>query len=256
MTSIDTKITSNKSKHLLVENELKKLKTFDSSYFKGKNHFEEYGTQNYLVFKPMYRYFKKIGSTRSIAKLESKGLYNEVIKPPDNTLAPEVEFTSKRAYVKFRGSCLKQDKVTFNYGKIVNINIVYDIESNLNNFDPTLENCLFGAIKLTKNNDINKYMCSGYDLGLDSKGTFPYLNGTSFGQNVLIFLTDMGYKYVHANNRANNILVLGKDFTQGINGKKIYAERMYSPHFTVTRKKFYLSLHYNGDFTYLFVNGT
>ena len=44
------KITSNKSKHLLVENKLKKLKTFDSSYFIGKSHFEEDDEQNYLVF--------------------------------------------------------------------------------------------------------------------------------------------------------------------------------------------------------------
>ena len=46
LTSLNTKITSNKSKHLLLENELKKLKTFDSSYCKGKNHFEEDGTKN------------------------------------------------------------------------------------------------------------------------------------------------------------------------------------------------------------------
>ena len=50
LSSLNRKITSNKSKHLLVENELKKLKTFDSSYFIGKSHFEEDGTQNYLVF--------------------------------------------------------------------------------------------------------------------------------------------------------------------------------------------------------------
>ena len=43
-------IPSNKTKHLLAENELKKLKTFDLSYFKGKVHFEEDCTQNYLVF--------------------------------------------------------------------------------------------------------------------------------------------------------------------------------------------------------------
>ena len=49
-----------KKKHLLVENELKKLKAFDLSYFKGKVHSEEDGTQNYLVFHPMYRYFKRI----------------------------------------------------------------------------------------------------------------------------------------------------------------------------------------------------
>ena len=60
LSSLNRKITSNKSKHLLVENEFKKLKTFDSSYFIGKSHFEEDGTQNYLVFQPMYRYFKII----------------------------------------------------------------------------------------------------------------------------------------------------------------------------------------------------
>ena len=60
---------------------------------------------------------------------------------------------------------------------------------------------------------------------------------------------------VNANNRANNILVLGKDFIQGINGTTIYAEKMYSTNFTVTIKNFCLSLHYNGDSSYLFVNG-
>ena len=48
--SLSKRITSNKTKHLLVENELKKLKTFDLSYFKDKCHFEEHGTQNYLIF--------------------------------------------------------------------------------------------------------------------------------------------------------------------------------------------------------------
>ena len=42
---LDRKITANKTKNLLVENELDKLKTFDSSYFIGKSHFEEDGTQ-------------------------------------------------------------------------------------------------------------------------------------------------------------------------------------------------------------------
>ena len=49
--------------------------------------------------------------------MESKGLSYGVIKPHDNTLAPEVKFTGKRMYVKFIGSCLKQDKVTINYKK-------------------------------------------------------------------------------------------------------------------------------------------
>ena len=48
--SLNRKITSNKTKHVLVANELNQLKTFDSGYFIGKSHFEEDGVQNYLVF--------------------------------------------------------------------------------------------------------------------------------------------------------------------------------------------------------------
>ena len=58
LSSLNRKITSNKAKHVLVENELKKLKTFDSGYFIGKNYFEGDGTQNYLVFQPIHRRFK------------------------------------------------------------------------------------------------------------------------------------------------------------------------------------------------------
>ena len=57
------KITQNKTKHLLVESELNKLKTFDSGYFIGKSHFEVDGTQNYLVFQPTFRYFKVFSIT-------------------------------------------------------------------------------------------------------------------------------------------------------------------------------------------------
>ena len=51
----------------------------------------------------------------------SKGLSDEVIKPPDNTLAPELIYSGKKMYVKCNGSCLKQDKITFHHVKIVNI---------------------------------------------------------------------------------------------------------------------------------------
>ena len=54
------KTNSNKTKHLLAKNELLKLQVFDSSYFRGKSHFEEDCAQNYLVFQPMCIYFKKI----------------------------------------------------------------------------------------------------------------------------------------------------------------------------------------------------
>ena len=72
--SLNRKITANKTKHLLVENELNKLKTFDSSYFIGKSHFGEDGTQNYLVFQPIIRYFNVITNTDYISSWKSKGL--------------------------------------------------------------------------------------------------------------------------------------------------------------------------------------
>ena len=64
MSSLNRKITSNKTKHLLVENQLKKLETFDSIYFRGKSHFEDDSTQNYLVFQPIYKYFEITPTTK------------------------------------------------------------------------------------------------------------------------------------------------------------------------------------------------
>ena len=56
--NLNRKITKNKTDHLLVQNELNNFKTFNLRYFIGKNYFEEDGTQNYLVFQPIIRYFK------------------------------------------------------------------------------------------------------------------------------------------------------------------------------------------------------
>ena len=79
MSSLNKKITSNKAKHLLVENELNKLETFDLSYFIGKNYFEEDGSQNYLVFQPISSYFKIIANTKFISSWKSDGLSDKTI---------------------------------------------------------------------------------------------------------------------------------------------------------------------------------
>ena len=89
--SLNRKITQNKSKHLLVENELNKLKTSDFSYFIGKGHFGEDTSHGYLIFQPMYRYFKVITNTDYISSWKSKGLSAENIKSlttSDNSLTP------------------------------------------------------------------------------------------------------------------------------------------------------------------------
>ena len=60
---------------------------------------------------------------------------------------------------------------------------------------------------------------------------------------------------IHATNKAQSVLVLGHCLIKKINDTTIYAEKMYSPNFTVDNKIFCLSLHYNGDSSYIFVNG-
>ena len=105
---------------------------------------------------------------------------------------------------------------TINHPKnVVNIYIVYELVaagSNING--PTLKNCLFGAVTLTKNTDIDKYGYSGYGIGFDRKSSFSFPGG-GFGQNVLIFGVDMSSS-AHINNKKKGILALEKGLTQGL----------------------------------------
>ena len=146
LSSLNRKITKNKSKKLLIENELDKLKTFDSSYFIGKSHFEEDGTQNYLVFQPINRYFEVITNTDYVSSWKSKGLSAESIKPPttsDNSLTPALSYYGTKTRVKFTGSCLKQSKISYTHGKVVNIYIIYELgASSSQSNDPSLKECL------------------------------------------------------------------------------------------------------------------
>ena len=117
-------------------------------------------------------------------------------------------------------------------GKIVNIYIVYEInkKTSTTSSDPTLENCLFGAVTLTKNINIDKYGYSGYGIEFDRRSSFSFPGG-GFGQNVLIFGADMSSS-AHIDNKKKDILVLGKGPTKGLE-HTLTAEEMYSINFTV-----------------------
>ena len=91
-------------------------------------------------------------------------------------------------------------------------------------------------------------------LDLIEKDFFSVEGKTVFGKNVMIFGVDM-ISSPYIDNKTKENLILGKDPTQGLE-HTLTAEKMYSINFTVTRKKFCLSLHYNGANSYLFVNGT
>ena len=96
------------AKIIELENNIKKLETFDSSYFRGKIHFEEDGVQNYLVFDLIIRYFRING--KYILSWKSKGLSDETITPyatSDNILTPMIDHCGTKIRLKFYKSCLK-----------------------------------------------------------------------------------------------------------------------------------------------------
>ena len=108
-------------------------------------------------------------------------------------------------------------------------------------------------MEITKDADTSKYKYKGYGICFDERGSFS-IGNINNGRNVLIFGVDES-SVVHSNNKANNIYVMDDGVVQGINDTILYAEKIYSQNFTQPSKKFILSLHYNGDDSYFFVNG-
>ena len=101
---------------------------------------------------------------------------NKFSSAPSNFLDPSLDYFGTEIRVYFNGSCLKQDKITYNHGKIKkNVTLFtfqFYIEINkkcsISSY-PALKNSLFGAVSLTKNIDIDKYKYSRYDVGFDRK---------------------------------------------------------------------------------------
>ena len=130
---------------MIVENELKRLEKVDAAYFRGKNCFDgDDGTQIYFVFQPMYKYFKTSvkGSTTYISSWESKGLSKEKISSittSNYNQAPNLAYDHVGIKLKFVEDLLKQDKITYNHGPIVNTYIVYRLSPSITS-DVILEN--------------------------------------------------------------------------------------------------------------------
>ena len=110
-------------------------------------------------------------------------------------LSPALNYVNTKIQVQFHGSCLKQDKLTFNHKTVVNINNVFEI--NLWPFKQRTErwfflgNFLFGFVQLTMNFDFDKYIYSGYNIGFDACWSFLLSDGKRFGKNIIIFGADL-----------------------------------------------------------------
>ena len=108
-------------------------------------------------------------------------------------------------------------------------------------------------MQITKKADTSKYKYKRFGICFDEGGTFSKGNINN-GRNVLIFGVHES-SLIHGNNKANNIYVMGDLFVQGTNDTTLYAEKVCSQNFSQASKKFVLSLHCNGENSYLFVSG-
>ena len=168
-----------------------------------------------------------------------------------------------RMYVYLSGNHFQQNiAIIPNNNNVINIYCVYKLDPIASSRDTTftMQNALFGAMQITKNTDTSKYDYKGYGICFDERSEFgnTITEGgfahTTDARNVLIFGAGMSFS-VHKTNRANHIYVMGTSLTQGIHDTTLYAEKNFYRNFTDPGKKCMLSLHYNGDDSYLFVNG-
>ena len=169
-----------------------------------------------------------------------------------------------RMYIYLSGNHFQQNKVIIPYNdNVINIYCVYETQPISSSRDTsfTIQNAIFGAMQITKDaTDNSKNNYEGYGTCFDERSQFGHtiieggFTHTTNGSKVLIFGADMRFN-VHATNRANHMYLMGNGLTQGINDTTIYVEKNYYRNFTDPSKKFVLSLHYNLDDSYLFVNG-
>ena len=174
----------------------------------------------------------------------------------------------EKLYVYLQGNHFQQNNVLTSSNdhvinkNVVNIYIVYKLGPLVSTRDKrfTIQNALFGAMQITKMlliiqkiiiKDMVYVLMKEVFCHTITEGGFAH---TTDARNVLIFGADISFS-VHATNRANHIYLMGTGLTQGINDTTIYAEKNFYRNFTDFGKKFMLSLHYNGDDSYLFVNG-
>ena len=167
-------------------------------------------------------------------------------------------------HVHLSGNHFQQNKVNIpNNGNVINIYCVYKLDpiasSRDNSF--TIQDTLFRAMQITKNaTDNSKNNYKGYGICFDEGSQFGHTMSEGVRshitnrRNVLIFGADMSFS-IHRTNRANHIYVMGDGLTQGIHDTTLYVEKKYFRNFTEPNVKFVLSLHCNGNDSYLFVNG-
>ena len=260
VTGIDNKTKKNASDILALENKLKQKEDTRNQNERGLSFnrgFFYYLQKSYFVYECKFGSFdlanKKISKWKSTGTINYANDTNMIAVKNASGELPEIKAYGY-LYVYLSGNHFQQNMQKFN-NDIINIYCVYKLDPISSSRDNTftVQNALFGSMQITKNADTSKYKYKGYGICFDEGGTFG-ISHINNGRNVLIFDVHES-SLVHKNNKANNIFIMGDGFVQSINDMTLYAEKIYSQNFTQPNKKFVLSLHYNDNDSYLFVNG-
>ena len=250
--NISNRVTSNKSKDLLLDNELTKLKTLVG--FSAKIKFGELQKENsfnrgffYCLQQSYIVYDCKMGSFQftagKISTWKSTGIFNYLGNSNINAVGdsksvlPELK-NDGRMHFSLSGNHFQQNKVIIpNNNNVINIYCIYKINPIASTRDDTftVQNVLFGAVEITKNADTSKYKYKGYSVCFEEGGTFS-MGNINNGRKVLIFGVDES-SLVHSNNKVNNIYVMGDGIVHGINDTTLYAGKTYSQNFTQSSNK-------------------
>ena len=269
VTTIDNKIKKNASDILTLENKLQQKEDTINEHERGNGFargFFSYTQNSNLVYE--YKVNSMKFDISGISEWKPKNIYDSLNKNVLNsvrntkTVSPNIEKNiNGQLYVSFNGNYFKQDPTTIP-NNVINIYVIYKLDaiSSTINTNYIYSKCFIWSYEITKNTDSSKNNYTWYDLCFGVEGAFGHtvrqgnFNRVTNAKNVIIFGVDTSSS-IHATNRANNIYVMGKEFIQGINGTTIYAEKLFHNNFTKFGVKFVLSLHYNGDNSYLFANG-
>ena len=221
--SIDDKTKKNATDILKFQNRLKQKEDIvddvqrENALTSGRDYYRD---EMYLLYECRAFSFKYTNNKINLWK--STGLNNYTSNSDMDTVSVRTTdlpslVDNGRMSVKVDGAYFKQTKlIRPNNNNVINIYIVYKIEPIFRVSDYAIQNALFGGVKITKNaTDTSKHKYEGYGICFDEGGTFSK-GGINNGRNVLIFGVHES-SLVYANNKANNIYVMGDLFVQGIN---------------------------------------